>query len=292
MEKYDKNNQPNPFFNQARNKDKALYSLIGLLQGITADNKLNELEITFLDTWLRDQTQLHQDADVVDILDFIGDVLSDNIITQSELSELSELINTVIDYRDDELLSEKEHTNKLLGLINGLLADNYLNNNEIQQLKKWINDNDLDETWPACEINKRIKKILEDGIITEDEREDLTEALKLLTGNTFFETGIASGMATSYFCNPSATITHQEKTFCFTGKFVNGSRNSIETRAKKQGAHISNNVTRKTDYLVIGTLASRDWAHTSHGRKIQKAIDYQSKNIPITIISERDWLNS
>ena len=44
------------------------------------------------------------------------------------------------------------------------------------------------------------------------------------------------------------------------------------------------------DYLVIGSLASREWAHTSHGRKIEKAMDYKKKGCSINIVSEEQWV--
>ena len=44
-----------------------------------------------------------------------------------------------------------------------------------------------------------------------------------------------------------------------------------------------------SDYLVIGTLASRDWAHTSHGRKIESAIKANEEGSAIKIIAEEDW---
>ncbi|EOK6384613.1 NAD-dependent DNA ligase, partial [Escherichia coli] len=40
-------------------------------------------------------------------------------------------------------------------------------------------------------------------------------------------------------------------------------------------------------FLVIGTLSSRDWKFSSHGRKIEKAISYRDDNgAKLKIISE------
>jgi hypothetical protein len=41
------------------------------------------------------------------------------------------------------------------------------------------------------------------------------------------------------------------------------------------------------DYLEIGTLASRDWVHTAHGRKIEKALLLKRKGVDITCGTER-----
>ncbi len=49
-------------------------------------------------------------------------------------------------------------------------------------------------------------------------------------------------------------------------------------------------MSKEVDYLVIGTLASRDWRFSSHGRKIENAIALQKSGHPIVIINERTWL--
>ena len=55
----------------------------------------------------------------------------------------------------------------------------------------------------------------------------------------------------------------------------------------KNGGLISGNVTKKINYLVIGTLSSRDWKFSSHGRKIEKAISYRDdEGVELEIISE------
>lgn len=52
----------------------------------------------------------------------------------------------------------------------------------------------------------------------------------------------------------------------------------------------SKNVTKKVNYLVIGELASRDWVASSHGRKIEKALVFKEKGVPVMMLSEKDWV--
>lgn len=77
---------------------------------------------------------------------------------------------------------------------------------------------------------------------------------------------------------------------CFTGEFLYGTRAACERLVLKLGATCAENVSKKVDVLVIGTKVSLDWAHTSFGRKIQKAMDLRGEGHPIAIISERRWL--
>jgi hypothetical protein len=41
--------------------------------------------------------------------------------------------------------------------------------------------------------------------------------------------------------------------------------------------------------VIVGEGGSRDWLHSSYGRKIQEAVDYRDKGAMISIIPERHW---
>jgi hypothetical protein len=44
--------------------------------------------------------------------------------------------------------------------------------------------------------------------------------------------------------------------------------------------------------LVVGTIRSRDWLHSTHGRKIEHAVELAGQNHPIAIVSEEHWANN
>jgi len=67
--------------NWSRNTDKAVNGLLGILSGITADRRLNELEVLFLDVWLKSNQHLSNDPDAIDLIDLISDILSDGVVT-------------------------------------------------------------------------------------------------------------------------------------------------------------------------------------------------------------------
>ncbi|MEQ8957566.1 MAG: hypothetical protein RLP02_06520, partial [Coleofasciculus sp. C2-GNP5-27] len=46
----------------------------------------------------------------------------------------------------------------------------------------------------------------------------------------------------------------------------------------------------KTNYLIIGCYATESWAHSSFGRKIEKAVDFRENGVPIRIVSEEHWI--
>jgi NAD-dependent DNA ligase len=76
----------------------------------------------------------------------------------------------------------------------------------------------------------------------------------------------------------------------FTGKFAFGTRSECQRHVAKLGAVSGNDVTLQTRYLIIGTFGSRDWVHTSFGRKIQKAVKYREAGNRIVIAAEDPWV--
>ena len=51
----------------------------------------------------------------------------------------------------------------------------------------------------------------------------------------------------------------------------------------------SKNVTQNIHYLIIGSIGSDDWIHSSFGRKIEKALQFKKQGKNIIIISEDHW---
>lgn len=180
----------------------------------------------------------------------------------------------------------------LLGLCSGLVADNHLNDDEIRFLSAWLSDNqDATEAWPGCVIRDRVAHVLEDGEITEEERQQLLDVLKELTGNDFMETGSAEPAPVT-FPTDNAPIEFTDAVFCLTGKFLYGPRSSIERVIEAHGGIMGGTVNKKTSYLVVGALSSPDWLHSNQGLKIQKAMELKQEGHDIRIVTERAWLDA
>ncbi|MCK9506427.1 MAG: BRCT domain-containing protein [Porticoccaceae bacterium] len=180
-------------------------------------------------------------------------------------------------------------TQTLLGICQGLIADNILSPEEIIFLDTWLAENrEVAKVWPGDVIARRIRGILADGVITLDEAEDLKVTLSQITGG-FLEHGAVSGTATSLPVENVHSILFEQSVFCLTGKFIYGSRSFCQQATEALGGQCVSDVTHGVHYLVVGGLASRDWAHTSYGRKIEKAVMFREKGQPIRIISEENW---
>lgn len=196
------------------------------------------------------------------------------------------------------LMSSKAHKlrkscESLLGICTGLIADDQLNELEVRFLELWLKDNqDISTLWPGNVVVQRISDVLVDGVITEEELEHLKNTLKELVGGTIQDTGAIGGLSTSLPINDdrASFIDFNDTTFCFTGNFLFGTRAACQRAVEKRGARAVEGVRKDLKYLVIGTMVSPDWANTSHGRKIEKAVEYQSSGCPILIISEAYWI--
>jgi len=278
-------------FNKSRNITKSLMSLQGILKGLVVDKKLNELELLFLNTWLRSHRALPHDGDVLDLLDNLDDIVADSIVTGDELTDLKAQIDDVIDYGELIPKCVEDLINELLGFVSGISADNIITKDEFKGLKKWLSNNpDAVECWPGNLLYKKITEILADNVVDDEELKDLTQTCKMIAGQQFLETGAAEGMATEFCAQPLDSLPSNIKTICFTGKFLMGSRAEIEHQAKEIGIRvIKKGIPQHLSLLVIGSLSNPNWRYSSHGRKIEKALDNQQKGFNTLIITEENW---
>ena len=105
------------------------------------------------------------------------------------------------------------------------------------------------------------------------------------------EDGVVEGLSTRLPCDEIAEIDFSGGDFCLTGTFLSGNRADISERIIKAGGTVKDSITKKINYLVVGTLSSRDWKFSAHGRKIEKAISYRDVHqTGIKIINEDDLI--
>jgi len=182
---------------------------------------------------------------------------------------------------------------EMLGLAKGLLADGTVTDDEAALLANWAAKHpDATEQWPVNVLKARLERVFEDGKVDDDERCDLAELLASIVGGT---AGIMVGedAATELpLDDPTPDLIWTGSIFVFTGKFAFGPRADCERQVIKLGAVCERAITRRTRYLVIGTFGSRDWVHTSFGRKIEKAVQYRDDGHPLAIVAEDHWARS
>lgn len=179
---------------------------------------------------------------------------------------------------------------EMFGVVKGLIADGALNEKEAVALADWVNAHkDVMRTGPGRVLADRLQRIFADGRVEEMERRDLYDLLEDLAGGV---AGIIDEMTASSAIpldDPPPTLEVTDRVFCFSGRFAHGTRTEVEQAVTRLGGWCEPQVTLATDFLVIGTFASRDWRTSPMGAKIFKAMEYRDKHGRPRIIGENYW---
>ena len=182
---------------------------------------------------------------------------------------------------------------QLVGICTGILADGEVNENEAVFFAEWVRKHaPAEPVWPFTDILHRVERIFADGVCDAEERGELKDVMEALCGFTEQPVPMAETLSTTLpLCVPAPhPLVFQDKQFVVTGKFAYGARTAVfDAIAGLGGQPTDSSPTRATNYVVIGVFASRDWINTSHGRKIEKAVQLREKGVGINIISEEYW---
>jgi NAD-dependent DNA ligase len=179
---------------------------------------------------------------------------------------------------------------ELLGMAKGVLADGVVTEAEADLVRQWVQGHpDAIEQWPVNALHARLCRIYQDGRVDESERQDLSELLTALVGG---RAGIIVGEDAPTALpidQPAPQLIWPGSVFVFTGQFAFGPRAECERHVARLGGVCESSITRRTNYLIIGTFGSRDWVHTSFGRKIEKAVEYRNSGHRLAIVNEDHW---
>ena len=181
---------------------------------------------------------------------------------------------------------------QLSGICAGILADGKVDVKEAEFFAEWVRKfAPLEPTWPFTDILRRVERIFADGQCDEAEREELKSVMEALCGYTT-TSNPAETYATSLPLDspmPDPVII-KGRVLNITGRFAFGTRRKVmEAIEQKGGSPSDSSPTRESHYLVIGLFASRDWAHTNYGRKIERAVELRGSGSGLAIISEGHW---
>lgn len=179
---------------------------------------------------------------------------------------------------------------ELLGLAKGIIADGMVVDSEVVALQQWFDGHeDALDVWPLNVLSGRLRRILADGMVDEEERTELAGLLRQATGERPDGATAMRGATRLPLCDPAPHVEYVGRTFVFTGRFAFGTRTRCERAVLREGGAVKRTVSRGTHYLVIGALASVDWANSTHGRKIEEAVHLRAAGHPVHIVSEEHW---
>lgn len=180
---------------------------------------------------------------------------------------------------------------ELLGMCRGLLMDGAVVDREIHELDRWCDTNPAaSRIWPGNVLVARLRRVLSDGRIDEDERADLHLLLEEITGYR----GGHQRAASSIFTDPEPELVIVEEVFALTGTFLYGPRKKVVEVIELIGGKVSDSITRRTHYLIVGGRATPAWLEADMGTKIMDALEInqlaaKGQRAPIPIVREECW---
>ena len=181
---------------------------------------------------------------------------------------------------------------QLIGLAQGILADGIVNQAEAEMLQGWLRTNQVTDNHYVSRLFDQVERVLEDGVLDEDEGRELHDALMSWTGGGGTD-GEESTTASLPLDQEPRTVHIVGSIFVFTGTGVFGTRKTMQEATLRAGGTVERNITMQTNFVVLGTYVTPAWAHQSFGRKIEKAMEYRDrKETGLQIVHEEDWMQA
>lgn len=178
---------------------------------------------------------------------------------------------------------------QLLGICELALLDGHVDQSEAESILAWLNRHrTCTDTWPACVLYDRLHAMLADGNLDDDEQRDLLSLIMSIASPRDNAGDVVPAQLP--INDPAPAVIFADRNFCFTGVFDFGGRADCQAAVERLGGMPAKGVTKKLHYLVIGSVGSEVWKHTSFGTKITKAMAYREAGVPLAIISEEHWV--
>ena len=276
--------------------DTSIHTLEGILKGIAIDDKINPREVAELKDWCeshRWQMNIHPYNEMIALID---KSLEDDVLVKEEYEDLLWLCRS---FRTGNLFYDviTSDIQRLEGVLHGILSDNIITDEEILRLKAWLNDNEhLLGCYPYDEIYSLLTSILSDGIVSDDERKILKiffsefvnyEKSQIIDSEEIEE--LKKVITINGICAVCPEINIQSSVFCFTGASSKTTRSEIGKIIESLGGTYKDNVTKSTNYLIIGNDGNPCWAFSCYGRKVEAAVNMRKNGQKIVIVHENDF---
>ena len=184
----------------------------------------------------------------------------------------------------------KQSLGELLGLARGLMADQELTDSEIHFLNEWLDErHSMTSSFPGNVIHERIKDVLEDGVVTEEERSHLVDTLNMLIEDRLEDLAEQVDLTELWF-DDVGLIDFNKARFCLTGNFVFGPEDVCKTAIEQRGGIVTPSVGDESHFLVVGGLGVDEWRSGGLGAEIELAMKLRAMGKSVKIIPEDSWV--
>lgn len=277
-----------PHYSYKLNYNKTISEFFGIIEGIIADGIVVQQEAEYLLAWMSRNEIIFNYEPALKLYDDLTTYLSDGYLDDNERQKLTFLIGN---YN----MFEPAHgdVTHLLGLCKGIVADKRVKAIEAQKLFRFLRiQNACHDQFPFNAMYYRLLRYIMKIDLSDNDLDEIISHIEDFTGEPAGVINLYKDLSSKLpLDQPAPPVLFKGQKYCLTGIFMTGSRAECEAMLEEREAVIQNNVTLKTDYLIIGLVESPDWKFGNYGTKVSQAIDYkQNRGQLINIISESYWL--
>jgi len=272
--------------------DKSVNSLVGLVEGIAVDGRINQREIEFLNLWLGDHQEVKRLHPYNELYPVVENAVSDGILTSEEKDDilwLCERLSSKNYY--DEVTADMQ---RLHAALAGVASDGAITEEELRGLSAWLQEHEhLRQCWPYDEVDGLITGVLKDERIDDREHEELkhffSEFIAILDDRTISRPKALQGKTMQGVCAVTPALTFRGQTYCFTGASNKYTREQFSEVVIKLGGEVLSTVSPRLNYLVIGANGNPCWAYACYGRKVERAVELRRTGARLLLVHEHDF---
>ncbi|RJG05357.1 NAD-dependent DNA ligase [Noviherbaspirillum cavernae] len=272
--------------------EKSINSLLGIVEGISADSRINANELEFLNHWLNEHRELAGRHPFNELMPLIIQAIEDGLLSDEERQDIRWLCERL---RSSEYFDRiTADIQRLHAIAGAIAADGRVTEAELRGLSNWLAEHDhLKTCWPYDEIDSLVTKVMSDGKIDDEEHRIVqgffSEFIVLFDNRTIVSPSMTDGISLVGLCAVCPEISFAKSIFCFTGTSSKYTRTELAGLVNRLGGEVANGVGAKLNYLVIGADGNPCWTYACYGRKVEKAVELRKQGKKIVIVHENDF---
>lgn len=283
-----------PYFKFTRwsRLDKAVNSLLGIIEGMTFDNEISNQEISYLTAWLREHEDIQDRHPFNELFPVLASALEDGVFDEEERLDIKWLCERL---RSSEYYDQSTgDMQRLHAIMGAIAADGIITEGELTSLRDWIDDHDhLKTCWPYDEVDSLVTAVMADHKIDPIEHAQLirffTEFVDLGEKHVITQLHDPETITIRGVCAMAPTIVFSDSTFCFTGASTIYTRQQFINVTRELGGRVINSISPRLNYLVIGADGNPCWAYSCYGRKVEAAITLRKQGHRLLLVHENDY---
>jgi hypothetical protein len=269
--------------------DKAINTLLHILEGIAADHTVTAKEWELLANWVAENKSVANRHPYNQLVPPLLTAVEDRVLSEEEREDMTWLCTQL---RSNEYYSlVTQDIQHLQPVLSTIASDGTVTEAEIEQLATWLSEREhLRQCWPYEEMDNLLTTTMQNQCIDPEEQKSLLEFCSSFTSSDQdFETPHVTARMLFDIFAVSPVISFDDYIFCFTGESKRASREEMKRLAQDRGAKIVEAVSPELDYLVVGVNGNPCWAYCSYGRKIAQAIELRRQGSRLLIVHESDF---